>query len=204
MKALCIFLLCAATSYTYGNTPNEYACPHAWTQRNGYCYRYFDDMLPWSIAESRCHEHFDSDGIAHLVSIHDQAENDFIFDIFNSANGDHGDLDNTNTPGTDLPTGMWTGLHQEVRDGPWVWSDGSSNDYTHWLPGQPDNGYHARGRLNEDCVIIWRNDDNGSESTRQWDDIGCDIQGGMPYVCKMPAVPEFNDVEDSRHHQRIL
>ncbi|XP_041456898.1 echinoidin-like [Lytechinus variegatus] len=186
MKTLVIFLFFAATLYTYAN-PVDYACPHGWTQRHGFCYRFFEETLPWSDAETRCHEHFDSFGIAHLVSIHDQAENDFIYQTFISGIRDR------YSPDTNLPSGIWIGFYQEVQDGPWVWSDGSSNDFNHWLPGQPDNGYHARGRLNEDCVIIWRID-NDSESTRQWDDVQCNTHGGMSFVCKMPAVAESNNI----------
>lgn len=67
----------------------------------------------------------------HLVTINDQAEQDWVFSTFGSYGG-------TNR-------GLWIGLREGNVEGNYQWSSGESVDYSHWLPGQPDNSLVTSG-----------------------------------------------------------
>lgn len=61
----------------------------------------------------------------HLVTINDQAENDWVFNTFGNWGG--------------TPHGLWMGLTDEVVEGSFVWSSGQTPGFSNWSPGQPDN-----------------------------------------------------------------
>lgn len=61
----------------------------------------------------------------HLVTINDQAEQDWVFTTFGSYGG--------------TSRSLWIGLREVDLQGNYEWSSGESVDYAHWLPGQPDN-----------------------------------------------------------------
>ena len=64
----------------------------------------------------------------------------------------------------------------------WSWSDGSSVDYYHWAPGEPNN---ADG-VGEYCVEFYSDHDLDNPAVKyHWNDKSCDISTPMrAFVCK--------------------
>ncbi|GLD50606.1 galactose-specific lectin nattectin-like protein [Lates japonicus] len=62
----------------------------------------------------------------------------------------------------------WIGGHDAVREGTWMWSDGTKFDYTRWSIGEPNN-YGT-----EHCIEMnW--------GGNYWNDNKCHY--GKPFVC---------------------
>ena len=61
----------------------------------------------------------------HLVTINNQAENDWVFDTFALFGGESRTL--------------WTGYHRLVPGGPFVWVSGELPGFENWYPGEPNN-----------------------------------------------------------------
>src|SRR5687767_8050433 len=59
-----------------------------------------------------------------LVTINDQAENDFVLGNF------------ANAPGSGR---VWLGYTDAASEGNFVWVNGENPGYTHWEPGEPNN-----------------------------------------------------------------
>lgn len=77
----------------------------------------------------------------HLVTIDDQAENDWVFQTFGNWSGQARDL--------------WIGLNDISAEGSFVWASGDQVVYTNWAFGQPDN-YSGNDPLNgEDHVHMY-------------------------------------------------
>ena len=83
------------------------------------CYKFFNDKKNWHEAEAHC--------VAlggHLVSVHSQEENRFVHDL---------------RPANKIGSiGTWMGGSDTVEN-KWVWSDGTSFDFTFWDKGEPNN-----------------------------------------------------------------
>jgi len=89
---------------------------------------------------------------AHLVTINNQAENDWLVATFGSE------------------TGFWIGFtdHSEYSsEGNWVWISGQAVTFTNWDAIQPDN--YLQG---EDCAHLNHN------GTNFWNDLGNDDSHG--------------------------
>ena len=109
------------------------------------CYRKFKQQKKtWIDAETAC----ESIG-AHLAVITSDQENAFL----HSRDG-------------------WIGLNDRVKEGKWVWVDGSVFNYTNWGSDQPDN------ENNEDCVF--------KEGAGNWNDLDC-TKYHRAYICETPA-----------------
>uniref|UniRef100_A0A3B3X957 C-type lectin domain-containing protein n=1 Tax=Poecilia mexicana TaxID=48701 RepID=A0A3B3X957_9TELE len=72
---------------------------------------------------------------ANLASIHSSGEHIFLKELVNSKKGSY--------------QRTWVGGHDAVKEGVWMWSDGSKFDYTKWGSGEPNN---VAG--NEHCMEI--------------------------------------------------
>lgn len=97
----------------------------------------------------------------HLVTVSNQAENDWVNQTFSQYDGQ--------------PRYLWLGLNDQVTEGDWVWVSGETSAYRRWAAGQPDNwlGVNPNG---EDCVhSAWT--DAG-----EWNDLSCASTGvnGVP------------------------
>ena len=90
-------------------------CINGWQMFRNACYKFSNEKKNWDKAEKACNEFG-----AHLVSIHSQEEADFTRGLLNRTSID-----------------QWTG---GLRNGTgWRWTDGTTFDFTYWLPEQPSN-----------------------------------------------------------------
>ena len=64
---------------------------------------------------------------------------------------------------------MWIGLNDRIKEGTYIWSDGSSVEYTNWKTGEPSG---------EDCTAY----EESSYGTMS--DLSCSEK--HQYVCKQP------------------
>ncbi|XP_072175767.1 alpha-N-acetylgalactosamine-specific lectin-like [Diadema setosum] len=175
-----ILLVAVATATT--------ACPTFWTEFRGSCYRYFGDRKFQADAESHCRTFFTTGGQGSLVSIADDVENSFVYELFRSVAGDTDDWSADNM----VYYGYWIGLYQDVTDGPWLWTDGTPAEYYNWQNGEPTGGN------DEECAHVWRRGD-ADDALKQWNDMWCSRAASfMPYVCEMPARASINSVAQSQ------
>ena len=115
-------------------------CPNQdWKMYKGSCYAYAKNSYKtWADAEAHCK----NETGAHLASIHSADELEFVQNNF--------------------PRNLWLGASDARKEGTWVWSDGSSWDYSAWNSGQPDN-YMGRNQ----CLL-------GNWHNLKWDDHVCE------------------------------
>ncbi|XP_074537094.1 galactose-specific lectin nattectin-like [Halichoeres trimaculatus] len=128
------------------------ACPTGWTPFGDHCYAFHFSHKDWADAEVSCVKLG-----GNLASVHSKEQYDFLKTLIRTLTG--GD------PQT------WVGGYDAVKEGVWLWSDGSSfADFKFWGPTQPSN---YRGM--ENCMELnWRGAIN---------DIGCNAR--LHYVCGM-------------------
>ena len=87
---------------------------------------------------------------ARLASIESQAEQDAVLALTGSADA-------------------WIGLTDFLEEGVFSWVDGSTVDFTNWVPDQPDNG-----GTGEHCVRV--------RGHGGWDDVACNRMEA--FVCQ--------------------
>uniref|UniRef100_A0A8C9XK48 Galactose-specific lectin nattectin-like n=1 Tax=Sander lucioperca TaxID=283035 RepID=A0A8C9XK48_SANLU len=112
-------LLCLSSGLltAYG----EPSCPPDWTQFGSRCFAFYIQTKTWIDAETFCQT-----AGGNLASIHSDAEHAFIKAFINQVTG---------TPRT-----SWIGGFDAVKEGTWLWSDGSKFNYKSWGVGEPNNG----------------------------------------------------------------
>ena len=66
----------------------------------------------------------------------------------------------------------WIGLNDEVKEGTWVWVDGSVLSYKNWDSGQPSNNNN-----NQHCGF--------RTSNGKWNDFTCSTP--KSYICESPT-----------------
>ncbi|VDM62507.1 unnamed protein product [Angiostrongylus costaricensis] len=126
---------------------------NGWHLYDEYWYRLFEVDLMWIPAENFCR----SMG-GHLVSIKDEAENDFVNAIRKKSN-------------------IWIGLNK--IDDPqqiYKWSDGSAADFLNWDSTQPNEP-------KVDCAYMAYH----QEHRGTWFDYGCHEMLPQYFVCKLPT-----------------
>jgi hypothetical protein len=91
----------------------------------------------------------------HLASINDAKENTYLQTNFQRG---------------------WVGYTDELKEGEWLWTDGSTSTYTNWQAGQPDD---ARGI--QDYAQVW-------DSSGKWDDAEDDTTESAIYFNKRAVI----------------
>ncbi|XP_035697843.1 perlucin-like protein [Branchiostoma floridae] len=135
--------------------PVEHVCPSGYVQFENRCFNFSTDKKTYTDARSACHA-----AGGRLAMPKDQLTNDFL----------------VNEVWTRYisPYIAWFGLTDQVREGTWVWEDGTPLvGWSDWAPGEPDNYF------NSDCAG-W-----GSRSGLKW--IDAESRINAYYVCEMRA-----------------
>ncbi len=149
-------------------------CPAFWTRFRHNCYRYFGRPLIWREAENHCKNfspasHSNFTRVAHLVSLENREENDFVSTFWESARSDGED---------DLF--LWLGLYKVTSEDEFKWIDNGQPKYTNWDYNRPNN-YGGR----EDCAEMWQLHQTTNQHTPMtWNDVVCNSK--RPFICKMP------------------
>ncbi|XP_035859902.1 galactose-specific lectin nattectin-like isoform X1 [Sander lucioperca] len=129
------------------------SCPPYWTQFGSRCFAFYIQTKTWIDAETFCQ----TTG-GNLASIHSDTEHAFLKAFIFQVTG---------TQRT-----SWIGGTDAVKEGTWLWSDGSKFNYKCWNAGEPNN---LRG---ENCLAMnW----GGALSTANWNDWACNNQAS--FVC---------------------
>ena len=104
---------------------------------------------------------------AHLVTINDQAEQNWLTQTFGTSQN------------------YWIGFTDEGQEGNWFWIRGEEVTYTNWAPGQPNNNYTCGENW---AVMNWNADPSGS-----WNDLGtCTTEySGWAIIEKQPFVERY-------------
>jgi Lectin C-type domain len=91
-----------------------FQCPSGWKEFEGHCYSPQEGAARWTDAENECRKLG-----AHLISIHSEAEDDFVRSLSTTNN--------------------WIGAN--YRSGAWQWSDGSGWNYSNWFDNSDPDIY---------------------------------------------------------------
>ncbi|GLD70221.1 galactose-specific lectin nattectin-like protein [Lates japonicus] len=90
-----------------------------------------------------------------LASVHSAAENRLLRELIRKGSGSY--------------VHTWIGGYDGIKEGQWMWTDGSNFDYQIWGPGEPNNHGGA-----ENCIEMnW--------AVEYWNDLPCFY--GKPFVC---------------------
>ncbi len=92
----------------------------------------------------------------HLISVHDQAMQDFLATTAFSISG----------------SDWWIGLNDLQNEGTFEWTDGTAVDFTPWAGGEPNNSGE------EDCAHF------AAWGGGAWNDLFCGA--GARYICRLP------------------
>ncbi|XP_045209767.2 perlucin-like protein [Mercenaria mercenaria] len=129
------------------------SCPNGWIRHGNSCYHFSHDLEPWTGALAMCHVMGGK-----LLEIESAAENAYIATVTSSRNHAY-----------------WTGLSDIQEEGIWIWMESnlklSSNVYTNWSSGEPNNDDG-----NGNCGNIFPNG--------HWYDWHC--KDDLHYICEQP------------------
>ncbi|MGZ3450745.1 MAG: C-type lectin domain-containing protein [Polyangiales bacterium] len=89
-----------------------------------------------------------------LAVIDDAAENDFLTKAIAPASS----------------SDFYIGLNDQVKEGDYVWVDGTKPGYTHWAPLEPNDFF------GEDCSII--------QKDGTWNDVDCTSSPSNAFICE--------------------
>merc|ERR1712126_211655 len=126
-------------------------CPYGWSRFNNSCYLF--NHYPahnWILARENCQR---MNPGADLASSNSKAENEFLWKLDIIGNSHNGG---------------WLGGSDSHVEGEWVWTDGSSFNYTNWY-NRPDGG------LTKNCMRMYN-------TASSWVDENCDESHG--YFCE--------------------
>ncbi|KAM7405340.1 hypothetical protein PAMP_012608 [Pampus punctatissimus] len=101
-------------------TDDECTCPAGWTQLEGQCFKFYKNEKDWANAERFC-----TTVGGNLPSIHSAKVYAFLREFVKKTTGED--------------TYVWLGGYDAVKEGVWLWSDGSKFDFKGWAKGEPNN-----------------------------------------------------------------
>src|SRR6185295_5797070 len=126
---------------------------------NGHDYVFIQSpMKNWNDAQAFCAMSLFPQGTYHLATIHDDTENDWVFQHEQSSGGGN----------------WWLGYTDAAAEGLWAWADGMGQAYVNWNNGEPNN------QGNEDCLM------HASQINGKWNDSNCG--NAFKFVCENGAV----------------
>jgi hypothetical protein len=85
------------------------------------------------------------------------------------------------------PDDVWVGGSDLTVEGTWQWTGGDPVTYTHWGPGEPNDGGPVPGMPpppSEDCMILRKVAGPLPQNVGFWDDRDCNTQ--YRYICERP------------------
>ncbi len=177
----CCFLFFSIILYT-ATTVHSEACRPLWTQFQNHCYRFFGEAKNWEDAEFYCRQFATREQCGHLVSIHNEDENTFVYELWQTslisgAERIPGLEDRINRGNS-----LWIGSNDRETEGSRVWSDNTLIDFLTWRSGEPNNwDWNGAEPHGEDCDSM-----NINANTKQrWNDAPCDFL--FPFICKLPT-----------------
>ncbi|XP_075993516.1 galactose-specific lectin nattectin-like [Genypterus blacodes] len=152
--ALLVFLLCFTSGLSCKDKDEEKKppagfCPSGWSLFGTRCFNYFGIGKIWVDAELACQ----AIG-GNLASVHSAGEDAFLRNLIFNKSGSH--------------RRTWIGGSDAVKEGVWLWSDGSKFVFKRWLPGQPGN---TGGK--EHCMEM--------NIGNKWNDVQCIV--AYPFIC---------------------
>ncbi len=123
--------------------PQTLAEPVLWSEDeggDGYYYEFVPETLTWHEAKLAASKRVHHGVPGRLIVIKSQAQNDFAHSLL-----------------PDDQTRAWLGLTDEVKEGVFLWIDGTKPSYTNWNPGEPNNAdgdehygeMHPNGKWND-------------------------------------------------------
>ncbi|XP_054653069.1 galactose-specific lectin nattectin-like [Dunckerocampus dactyliophorus] len=144
-----LLLLCGITGSWSFVIYRGQSCPQNWTQLNERCFISLEENLRFADAESFCN------GLGgNLASIHSELENEVVRQVILEQAGNF--------------QRSWIGFNDAVQEGVFVWTDGSTVDFTDWANNRP------RTNDNLNCAEINFRDEF-------WNDVGC--RARRAFVC---------------------
>lgn len=132
-------------------------CPDGWLTYDKWCYKGFTGEKTWLQARDSCRVIG-----ADLLSVHGQNEIDFLTNQFSFSSIKY-----------------WIGLNDLNKNG-FMWSDGTSLDYTNWKRDEPNNFND-----NEQCVHF------STIRPGQWNDNNCYMS--LSYICQLRREPQCGE-----------
>ncbi|XP_022098506.1 alpha-N-acetylgalactosamine-specific lectin-like [Acanthaster planci] len=138
-------------------------CPPLWTLYDSHCFRFFGTPKTFAEADKHCQQFFTHVGQGHLVSITNVAEDNLMYNMWQS------------TCGTAFDT-VYMGLTDRQEEGNFVWLDGSGLSYTNWKDGEPNNT-----NRDESCAGLL-----SGPSSQYWEVVPCSRE--YVFICKMPTI----------------
>ncbi|XP_053407988.1 perlucin-like protein [Mercenaria mercenaria] len=130
-----------------------FGCPNGWMTHDSSCYHFSHDTEEWASAVAICKILG-----GHLVEIDDATENLYLVSQAKLLN-----------------KSFWIGLNDLQEENSWVWVNSNTPaSYTHWHPGQPDNG-----ASNENCAHLYPG------FSFSWNDKQCYTH--YNYICEKAA-----------------
>ncbi|XP_057704866.1 ladderlectin-like [Corythoichthys intestinalis] len=129
-------------------------CPPEWTRLESRCFLFVNERLRFTFAETFCNLLG-----GNLASIHSSLENEVVRHVIAAKAGSF--------------ERSWTGLHDRVEEGAFIWTDGTEFDFDNWANNRP------RTTGNQDCAEIL--------SQGRWNDRNCNSR--IPFVCAIELDP---------------
>ncbi|XP_034001041.1 galactose-specific lectin nattectin-like [Trematomus bernacchii] len=155
----CIVLLCLTGGLWMeadASCPIGKGCPQGWSLLGSRCFIFNYEEKEWAIAEKSC-----TALGGNLASIQTHVEYLFIRQLVKTATGKN--------------KLSWVGSSDAVKDGVWLWSDGSNFKFGGWAKGEPN------GQGKENCMEI-----NFRESDYVNDSV---CSGKKSFVCSANSSP---------------